>query len=178
MLEPDFQANQAEWTHLQESDPRFCPLARELPCWVRDFPFFFSHEELCFSHCPGYPFSRAGLPEVVSQGDGYIVDGDWFGSAALAAARLADLLRDQHQHIFSGNLDHKAYAYLRQRLEPRLQGSCPTDQPPWFEHEHRKCRLAWLDPQVELEFWEADQLKESGVYSLDQAVSKVQSWLG
>ncbi len=179
MLEPDFRAYQAEWSELEKSDNHgYVPLIRELPGWIRDFPFYLSHDELCFTHCPAYPFSRAGMPTVVCQDGGFCVDEEWFASAVPAAARLGELLADQHQLIFSGNVDHKAYAWLRDRLDAEIGGVCPLDRSPWFERADRQCLVSWADCEIGLEFVEAEQIQDSGSYSWEEAVSRVASWLG
>lgn len=182
MLEPDFQAYQAEWSYLERSHddqylPLFLPLIRELPGWIRDFPFYFSHDELCFTHCPAYPFSREGMPTVACRNGGFCVDERWFASAAQASARLAEVLIDQHKLIFSGNVDHKAYAWLRARLGAEIEGSCPLDRSPWFERAGRQCRISWSDSEIGLEFCEAEQMTESGSYSWEEAALRVQSWV-
>ena len=177
MLEPDFQAHQAEWIHLEESGGPFASLARELPAWIRDFPFYFSHDELCLSHCPGYPFSRDGMPGLFCQGDGFLVDDQWFGTAKEAAARLEELLSDQHKLIFAGNVDHKAYAWLRSRMSTDLEGSCPMDRSPWFERANRQCWIRWADSEIGLDFVEDEKVVDSSSYPWEEAVSAAESWL-
>ena len=125
VLEPDYQTNQGEWSYLEKSESAFLPLIRELPGWIRDFPFYFSHDELCFSHCPGYPFSLQGLPSVSCRAGVFAVDEVCFASATQAARRLGELLVDHHKLIFAGNLDHKAYAWLRNRTGPGDRGILP-----------------------------------------------------
>lgn len=178
MLAPDFPTNQAEWRHLEASeDHPFLPLLRELPAWIRDFPFYFSHDELCFSHCPNYPFSRQGMPTVSCQGGGFVVDDDWFAQPSQAAGRLSELLIDQHSLIFSGNVDHKAYARLRERLAADISGTCPLDRPPWFERAGRQCQVAGAGPEIDVEFLEGERLEKAASYSLEEAVSAIESWL-
>lgn len=177
MLEPDLPANREEWEWLQQSDPRFLPLIQAFAPWIRDFPFFFSHGELCFTHCPAYPFSRHGLPDVRCQDDGFSIDGRTFASAHEAARHLEECLLDHHPLIFAGNLDHQAYARLRSLLDPAIDGGCPLGESPWFARAARQCRVAWADPEVRVEFWEQDELRETGCYSCQEAASKVESWL-
>lgn len=186
VLEPDFGAYQAEWSELEKSAenyylPPFLPLIRELPVWVRDFPFYFSHDQLCFTHCPGYPFSREGMPSVFCRNGGFLVNDEWFATASQAVSRLAELLIDQHKLIFSGNVDHKAYLWLRNRLSPHIEGFCPTDRRPWFEREGRKYTIIWTDSEIGLEFLTDKQMTLSGSYSWsfdwEDAGQAVESWL-
>ena len=52
------------------------------------------------------------------------------------------------------------------------------DQPPWFERAGRQCRVAWADPETELELWEEDQLRKTASCSCEPDTTETVSRVG
>jgi hypothetical protein len=148
---------------------------------VRQFPFFVSHHELCFSFCPDYPYATENLPTVTWLSDQYQVhswQGQHSGSAEEVALLLESLLLPEVAGIFAGNVDQKVYRDLLGRLECQPpECSAGAGGEPYFGNGSRRCFVSSGYPGVTLHFEEDGQ--EAATHNLEpaRAARAICAWL-
>lgn len=176
-----------EWEHYLmqaciDSDP-MVPLLKYLvrqPS-VRSFHFFLSHHQLCFSHCPDYPYSVENLPTVTVSSGLYRVQhagGESLGSDEEMASLLESLLLPEVAGIFAGNVDQKVYRDLAEMLECKPP-ECSVGEgcEPYFGNGPRRCFVSAGYPGVSLSFEENGH--ESATHNLmpAEAARAICGWL-